>query len=64
MTYCVIFRGNSPYNINIFKIQKKIKRIITNLRNMDSCRNIFKTMKILPFYSQYDLIYSPCYYTS
>jgi len=28
-------------------------RITTNLRDRDSCRNIHKTMKILPFYSHY-----------
>jgi hypothetical protein len=27
--------------------------MITNLRTMDSCRELFKTMEILPFYSQY-----------
>jgi hypothetical protein len=53
MTYSVIFCGNSPHSTKIFKIQKKIVIIITNLRNSDSYRNIFKTMKILLFYSQY-----------
>ena len=52
MTYGVIFWGNSPYSIKIFKIQNKMIRIITNLRNGNSCRNIFNTMKILLFYSQ------------
>jgi len=58
MTYGVIFGGNSPNSIKIFKIQKKIIRIITNLRNGDSYRNILKTMKILHFYSQYIYIFS------
>jgi len=53
MTYSVIFWGNSPHSIKIFKIQKKIIRITTNLRDTDSCRNIYKTMKILLFYSHY-----------
>jgi len=53
MTYGVIFWGNSPYSIKIFKIQKNIIRTITNLRNGYSCRNVFDTMKILLFYSQY-----------
>jgi hypothetical protein len=47
-----IFSGNLPYSIKIFKIQKKIIRV-NNLRNRDSCRDMFKTMKILLFYSQY-----------
>jgi hypothetical protein len=42
-------------SIKIFKIQNKIIRIITNLRNRVSCREMFKTMKILPCYSQYIL---------
>jgi hypothetical protein len=53
LTYGMIFWGNSAYSIKIFRIQKKIIRIIGNLRSRDSCRNTFKTMKILPFYSQY-----------
>jgi hypothetical protein len=43
---------NSPQSIKIFKIRKMIVRIVTNSRSRDWCRNIFKTMKILPFYSQ------------
>jgi hypothetical protein len=53
LTYDVIFWGNSAYSTKIFRIQKKIIRIMSNLRSRDSCRNTFKTMKILPFYSQY-----------
>jgi hypothetical protein len=48
-----MFWGNSTYSIKILKIQKKVTRIMGNLRNRDSCRNMFKTIKILPFYSQY-----------
>jgi hypothetical protein len=50
MTYGVIFWGNSMHSIKVFEIQKKIIRIMGNFRNRDSCRNRFKTMKILPFY--------------
>jgi len=60
MTYGVIFGGKSLYSIKIFKIQKKLIRIFNNLRKRDSCKNIFKIMKIPPFYSQYDHIYLPC----
>jgi hypothetical protein len=49
----VIFWGNSVHSIKIFRIQKKIIRIMGKLRSRDSCRNTFKTIKILPFYSQY-----------
>jgi hypothetical protein len=45
--------GNSSHSNNIFKLQKKIIIIITNSGNRDSCRNLFKKLNILPFYSQY-----------
>jgi hypothetical protein len=49
----IIFWGNSPHSIKVFKMQKRIIRIITNSGNRDSCRKLFKKMEILPFYSQY-----------
>jgi hypothetical protein len=52
ITYDIIFWGNSPYSIKIFKIQKIIRNT-TNLTETDLCRIISKTMKILPIYSQY-----------
>jgi len=48
----IIFWGNSAYSSNIFKIQKRIIRIIKNARNRDSCLKLFKTLKILPLKSQ------------
>jgi hypothetical protein len=45
-----------PNGIKILKMQKKMIRIMTNSGKMDSCRALFKRMKILPLYSQY--IYS------
>jgi hypothetical protein len=53
MSYGIIFWGNSPYSINIFRLQKRAIRIITHSRNRDSCRELFKKLDILPFYSQY-----------
>jgi hypothetical protein len=55
MSYGIIFWGNSSYsdNMSIFKLQKRIIRIITNSRNRDSCKDLFKKLDILPFYSQY-----------
>jgi hypothetical protein len=53
MTDGIIFWGNSHFSIKIFKLQKKLVRIMTNLGPKDSCRGLFKKMKILPFYSQY-----------
>jgi hypothetical protein len=56
ISYGVIFWGNSSGAIKVFKLQKKIVRIITNIKPRDSCREVFKKMQILPLYSQY--IYS------
>jgi hypothetical protein len=58
MTYGIIFWGNSPYGINIFRIQKCIIRIIMNPKARHSCWELFKNLKILPLYSQYIYIYS------
>jgi hypothetical protein len=52
MNYGIIFWGNSSHNINIFRLQKKVIRIITNTRNRNSRRQLFKTLKLLPFQSQ------------
>jgi hypothetical protein len=56
MTYGLIFWGNSTESNDIFKIQKRIIRIIMNPNENASCRELFKKLKILPLQSQY--IYS------
>jgi hypothetical protein len=53
MSYGIVFWGNSTHSDQIFKIKKRIVRIITKARNRDSCRPLFKALNILPFYSQY-----------
>ena len=53
MTYGIIFWGNSPYSIHIFSLQKKIIITITNSKNRDSIRNLFKNLNISTFISQY-----------
>jgi hypothetical protein len=53
MTYGIIFWGNSPLGILIFRIQKRVIRIIINYRSRESCRELFKNLKILPLQSQY-----------
>jgi len=52
MSYGIICWGNQPYSDNIFKIQKRVIRNITNSRMRDSCRELFKNLEILPLYSQ------------
>ena len=53
MSYGIIFWGNSHHSVNIFKIQKRIIRIITNPSRYDTCRPLFKRLRILPLPSQY-----------
>jgi len=53
LTYNIIFGGNSPHNTDIFKIQKRIIRIVTKSRRRDSCRQLFKRLDILPLQPQY-----------
>ena len=57
ISYGIIFWGVSTHSKIIFKIQKRIIRIITNSGNKDSCRDLFKKLNILPLQSQY--IFSP-----
>jgi hypothetical protein len=56
MSYGLIFWGNSTDSDDIFKIQKRIIRIIMNSNKNTSCRELFKKLYILPLQSQY--IYS------
>jgi len=53
MSYGIIFGGNQPHSEKIFKIQKRVIRIITNSGARDSCRELFKKLEILPLYPQY-----------
>jgi hypothetical protein len=53
LSYGIIFWGNTPHSNVIFKMQKKIIRIMTGIRNRDSCTEHFKKLKILPLQSQY-----------
>jgi hypothetical protein len=53
MEYGIIFWGNSPISMNVFRIQKRIIRVFMNAKTRDSYRDLFKNLKILPVYSQY-----------
>jgi hypothetical protein len=55
MSYGIIFLGNSMHSNLIFKIQKRIIRIIMKTRNKDSCYPLFRQLNILPLYSRYIL---------
>jgi hypothetical protein len=49
--HSIIFWRSSSHSVKIFKIQKNIIRIITGCRSRDSCRDLFKNLKILPLQS-------------
>jgi hypothetical protein len=53
VSYGIILGGNQPHSDKIFKIQKRVIRIIKNSRIRDSCWELFKKLEILPLYSQY-----------
>jgi hypothetical protein len=53
MSYGIIFWGGSTHCKTIFKIQKRIIRIIANSSSRVSCRSLFKKLSILPFQSQH-----------
>jgi hypothetical protein len=38
ISYWILFWGGSSYANKIFKLQKRVIRIITGVRNRDSCR--------------------------
>jgi hypothetical protein len=48
---CYAYVWDSTNSSEIFKVQKRAIGIITGNKNRDSCRVLFKNLKILPFYS-------------
>ena len=59
ISYGIIFWGNSSYSDDIFKIQKRIIRIIMNSSRDASCWQLFKGLNILLIQSQniYSILY-------
>ena len=55
MSYAIIFGGKSSHSSIIFRIQKKVIRIMEGCGNRVLCRNLFKKLQILPLTSQYML---------
>jgi hypothetical protein len=53
--YGAIFWGGNPESKGIFKLQKRMIRLISNVRRYTSCRELFKALNTLP---------APCLYTS
>ena len=55
LTYGIIFLGNSTHAIKIFRMQKKIIRIMTKSNNRSPCRQLFKKLEIISLQSQHIL---------
>jgi hypothetical protein len=53
MSYGIIFWGSSSKGQKVFIMQKRTVRVITNTRPRDSCKEVFKRMKIMTLHSQY-----------
>jgi len=47
MSYGIMFWGNLPHSPVIFKIQKRVIRILMGIGYRESCRESFKKLKIL-----------------
>ena len=55
----IIFWGNSPHTMKIFRMQKRTVRVMMGYKNWFSWGNLFRRLEILPFVSQYILLIMP-----
>jgi hypothetical protein len=55
LKYGIMLWGNDPKSNKVFALQKKIIRTMSKTNQRTSCRNLFRTLGILPF---------PCVYIS
>jgi hypothetical protein len=53
MSYGIIFWGHSATSVRVFRLQKRIIRIMTESKSRNSCRKLFINLKILPLPSVY-----------
>jgi hypothetical protein len=53
MTYGLIYWGNSSLVDMVFKMQKRVVRLMMGCGYRESCRDLFKELNILPVRSQY-----------
>jgi len=54
-----MFRGNCSYIIRVFRLRKNILRIILGCKSGDSCRYLFKELKIYMIESRWGRDFSP-----
>jgi len=55
ISYGLPFWRNSPHGLKLFRMQKRIIRIMIGCKNRVSCRNLFRSLEVLAFVSQYIL---------
>jgi hypothetical protein len=53
IAYGLLFWGNSSHRIEVFRLQKKMIRIVMEARSRDSCTELFKISGLLPLMTQY-----------
>ena len=53
LRYGLTLWGGDPESIKIFRLQKKVLRLIGGTGRHASCRNLFKNLNILPLPCQY-----------
>jgi hypothetical protein len=55
LNYGLMFWGNHTDSIRVFRLQKKVVRIMAGAKSRLSCISLFKTLEILTLPSQYIL---------
>jgi hypothetical protein len=55
LNYAIIFWGNSSHSTRVFRIQKRIIRIMANSAKRLSCHSLFRELCILSLQAQYIL---------
>jgi hypothetical protein len=55
LQYGIIFWGNLAHAQQIFKLQKRVVRVMSGMGPRSSCRNLFKKLNVLPVPCQYIL---------
>jgi hypothetical protein len=50
LSYGIILWGNSSHSYSVFRMQKRVLRIMTKSGYRDSCMQLFKNWGILPFW--------------
>ena len=55
LQYGIIFWGNSIHAHQVFKLKKKVVRVMSGIGLRSSCTNLFRKLNILPIACQYIL---------